>query len=177
MNTADTLDARRQAAEAGLSEAYVNLATMYENGLGVMADETLARQFLARSRAEGARSLESALAETGFPFDGRLAAPDFDAPPPKLERRAAAAGDPVALYTMAFRLYTGAGVSANVPLASRLMEEAARSGLASAQLNLGLAYAQGLGVPQNYETAYYWLSRAANAGAPYAPDFCTPSPS
>ncbi len=41
------------------------------------------------------------------------------------------------------------------------MEKAARSGNSSAELNLGVMYAAGWGVPRNYGAALYWLQSAA----------------
>ena len=41
---------------------------------------------------------------------------------------------------------------------------AAEQGTASAQYNLGVAYATGRGVPQDYVSAHMWLNLAAEAG-------------
>ena len=43
------------------------------------------------------------------------------------------------------------------------LQFAANAGLASASLALGLAYARGDALPQDFEQSYYWLSRAALA--------------
>ena len=48
--------------------------------------------------------------------------------------------------------------------AARLFRPFADQGLASAQLNLGMMYAKGLGVPQDYQTALKWYRRAAEQG-------------
>ena len=42
--------------------------------------------------------------------------------------------------------------------------KAADQGKVVAQLNLGMAYDTGTGVPQNYAEAYFWLDIAAAAG-------------
>ena len=46
----------------------------------------------------------------------------------------------------------------------KLLETAARRGLAEAQFELGVAYDQGLGVTQNHATAAGWYQRAAEQG-------------
>ena len=37
-----------------------------------------------------------------------------------------------------------------------------------AQYNLGVMYAQGQGVPQNYKQAVYWYKKSANQGDAFA---------
>ena len=60
------------------------------------------------------------------------------------------------------------GVSAyndgDYPTALREFRLAAEQGSASAQYNLGVMYYNGQGVPQNYQLAYMWFSRAAAKG-------------
>jgi uncharacterized protein len=48
--------------------------------------------------------------------------------------------------------------------ASRWYQAAAEQGHSTAQFNLGLMYAQGNGVHQDYVTAHMWLSLAAENG-------------
>ena len=54
----------------------------------------------------------------------------------------------------------------------KLLEAAARRGLAEAQFELGVAYDRGLGVTQNHATAAGWYQRAAEQG----PDRCPVQP-
>jgi len=42
---------------------------------------------------------------------------------------------------------------------------AAKNGYAPAQINLGISFSDGTGVPQNYSEAFKWFNRAANQGA------------
>jgi hypothetical protein len=49
-------------------------------------------------------------------------------------------------------------------------KSSAEQGNASAQFNLGYMYANGEGVPENYLTAYVWLSVSAAQGDQYAKD-------
>lgn len=54
------------------------------------------------------------------------------------------------------------------PEAAQMLLDLARSGRAEAQFNLGLLYAEGIGVPQNDREALYWGWRARLAGVPAA---------
>lgn len=48
--------------------------------------------------------------------------------------------------------------------AARLFRPLAEQGIASAQVNLGMMYARGQGVPQDYQAALKWYRRAAEQG-------------
>lgn len=52
----------------------------------------------------------------------------------------------------------------NAALELRLMADAALSGDAPAQQELGSRYAEGIGVAQDYELAFYWFGQAAEQG-------------
>lgn len=54
------------------------------------------------------------------------------------------------------------------PEAAQMLLDLARAGGAEAQFNLGLLYAEGIGVPQNDREALYWGWRARLAGLPAA---------
>lgn len=54
------------------------------------------------------------------------------------------------------------------PEAAQMLFDLARAGEAEAQFNLGLLFAQGIGVPQNDREALYWGWRARLAGVPAA---------
>lgn len=54
------------------------------------------------------------------------------------------------------------------PEAARMLLDLAQAGGAEAQFNLGLLYAEGIGVPQNDREALYWGWRARLAGVPAA---------
>jgi hypothetical protein len=47
----------------------------------------------------------------------------------------------------------------------------ARLGNGTAQLRLGVAYEEGLGVPQDHVTAFMWFNIAASNNQPHAADF------
>ena len=54
--------------------------------------------------------------------------------------------------------------------ALRIWGQLADQGLAGAQFDLGFMHANGRGVPQNYEQAFFWYREAADQGYPYAQD-------
>jgi uncharacterized protein len=54
--------------------------------------------------------------------------------------------------------------------ALRIWGQLANQGLAGAQFDLGFMYANGRGLPQNYEQALFWYREAADQGYAYAQD-------
>ncbi|WP_300528930.1 tetratricopeptide repeat protein [Maricaulis sp.] len=153
-----------RAAEQGLPQAMRNLSVLYENGFGVEVDEAFSIELLRQARALEGESFRDLLDRTGFPVDARLVEPDWSQPATPAELQAAQAGDVVALYLTGLRYLGGYGVRRDPQEGARRLELAARGGLGSAALNLGLLYARGQFVPQNYRTSYLWLSRAAQLG-------------
>ncbi len=156
------------AAAQGLPEALRNLSVLYANGHGVPVDEALSEQLLRQARLASGLELEAVLEAIGLGFDQRLSAPDWTRPPGQALTAAARAGDPVALYLSGYQLLLGAGVRQDVLEGEARLQIAAELGLPSASLALALAYARGSGVPQDFEEAYYWASRAAFAQTPEA---------
>ncbi len=59
----------------------------------------------------------------------------------------------------------GLGVSQDYTEAVNWYTKAAEQGWTDAQLNLGLMYAYGRGMPTNFITAYVWESIAAESGS------------
>ncbi len=156
------------AANQGLPEAMRNLSVLYENGHGVEVNEELAADLLRQARMAGAEALESVLEAVGLGFSRHLATPDWSRPPSADLIAAARAGDPVALYVTGYQLLLGAGVRADPIEGEARLQASASKGMASARLALGLSYARGSGVPQDYEQAYFWLSLASIAQIPEA---------
>ncbi|WP_203292329.1 tetratricopeptide repeat protein [Maricaulis parjimensis] len=157
------------AADQGLQAGLNNLSVMYENGFGVAVDEARARELLAEGRRVGGLSLQSRLQELGMPFDQRIMPDDWTRPPQANEVLAAANGDPVAGYRMAWRELNGYGVRQDIYAGLSRLEALSAQGLGSARLLLGLIHANGFGVPQDYAEAYVWFSLAAYGGAGLAP--------
>jgi len=154
----------QQAASQGLPSALRNLSVLYENGFGVALDEAFARELLANARLLEASGFSAMLGAIGFRFDPRLVEPDWNLPLTSSAAIAADAGDPVALYETAFRYLQGFGVSRNTDEALRRFEAAVDANFGPAALNLGILYAYGSLVPQDYVRAYTWFAIAAQLG-------------
>lgn len=158
----------QMAAEQDLPEALRNLSVLYESGQGAPLDEAQARRLLARARTLESGGLDQLLSSIGFPLDPRLLEPDWAEGPDVTANRLVEGGDAVALYLQAQRLVRGGGVRQDFQAARSMFQAAADRGSSAAEFSLCLLYARGLGVPQNYSTAYVWCSLAAYRGYPDA---------
>lgn len=157
-----------RAAEQGLPQAMTNLGVMYENGFGVAMDEVRATELYRLGGQLAGNTLQAVLDATGMPYDRRLQPPSIAAEALQAITLQAASGDPIGLYVSAWLLSSEQGVRPNFTLAADQYRQAAEAGLAPAQLNLGLLYLRGNGVPQDYAYGFMWISRAAENGAPDA---------
>jgi hypothetical protein len=78
-------------------------------------------------------------------------------------------GDVNALNNLAHLYASGMGVTRNADAAVGLWRLAAYSGHSESQWHLGVAYEQGLGVPQDLVTAYAWYGCAIESAKRLAP--------
>lgn len=76
----------------------------------------------------------------------------------------AASGDNHAQFFLAKRLQKGQGVAKDASKAIYWYTRAAEKNIAPAQLNLGIMYLRGEGVPANMAQGRSWLEKAANLG-------------
>lgn len=84
-------------------------------------------------------------------------------------RHALAAGSPEAAHQLGLVYARGlAGVQRDDAQAAQLFEKAAAAGHYRAELNLGVLYFRGQGVPRNLVQARSWLEKAALSNDPYA---------
>ena len=79
-------------------------------------------------------------------------------------RRAAEAGERVAMHNLGLFLMQGEGGQRDVAEAAIWFRRAADQGVVDSQYNLGLLYQAGQGVDRNLREAYRWFTVAANAG-------------
>ncbi len=151
------------AAESGLQVAMTNLGVMYENGFGVPLDEALAAD-LYRQGAGQASEATASPAEGPF-YDPRLTPPDTSDTGLAAMKTAAAAGDPIAQFQLAWLMLSDPELDVSAKRrAATFMEAAAKAGLAPAMANMAALYAEGVGVHQDYVLAHMWLIRAKQAG-------------
>lgn len=178
---ADELEAGRQAifaadyakalqilsplAEQGDAGAQVALGAMYAQGLGVPLDLATARSWFSKSAAQGNAKARSNLL---YMADRLLYAEDA----------APRCGDALAIITELASMqyvpaYTAAGnllfegcgeVEARPAEGVRWWRMAASADDPVAQTNLGVAYASGRGVEQDYALALDWYRKAAAQG-------------
>lgn len=84
-------------------------------------------------------------------------------------KAAHAAGSPEAAHQLGIVYAQGlAGVTRDEPHAAKLFEQAATAGVYRAQINLGVLYMRGQGVPRDLVQARSWLEKAATSNDPYA---------
>src|SRR5947207_6789635 len=82
---------------------------------------------------------------------------------------AAAAGDPLAQYTLARMYFSGVGVSRDVGEGFKWLRKAALAGIGAAHYQLGPHYEWGVDVGQDYAEAARWYRVAADHGVAGAP--------
>ena len=95
----------------------------------------------------------------------------------RLFAKAATVGNAEAIYNLAALTKTGKGVDRDIPLALRLLRQAASQqpfldkgksiknvGVAEAEHSLGLCYEEGVGVEPNYEEAINWYEKGSEHG-------------
>ena len=83
---------------------------------------------------------------------------------PEALRRAANAGNVIALYEVASRLMKDSDRPEDRAEAASLFEKAAQAGLAPAQARIASMYEEGAGVARNLRAAALWYERAAQSG-------------
>ena len=79
-------------------------------------------------------------------------------------QKASAQELPPAMYNYALLLNNGRGVEWNPFKAYRLFRAAAEKGMTEARHVTGIFFTDGLVVPQNWDSAWVWISGAAKAG-------------
>ncbi|MFM8821288.1 MAG: peptidoglycan-binding protein [Phenylobacterium sp.] len=132
-----------------------------------------AQSALAAGRADAVKEIQ-ALADTGHPPAMRFLSGLYAkggaglSKDPGLARswirRAAEAGDRVAMHSYALDLMNGVGGPRDPAAAVGWFQRAAQAGLVESQFNMGAVYERGMGVPQDIRQAFVWYSRAAESG-------------
>ncbi len=166
--------ANTTAAQAGGANttARPDDAVAFGNPQAPMHLQPSSRSAQAETAAAGAAARIVALPgirETAADASQSAATPaKFKMPPaligPRRLRRAAAQGDPVAMFEVAVRLAEGRGVPADSAASAIWYRRAAEAGLAPAQYRLGSIYEKGIGEEKNLRNAESWYRRAAIAG-------------
>ena len=177
------------AAHAGYAPAENNLGGCYERGFGVVRDVTAAAEWYSRAAAE----LPEAACRLGLCHEYGLGVEKNEAKACRLYESAAEDGHPYACYRLALCYDRGvrreermtsapASLKTEAPAediilvtekretapdhyrTARLLEKAARGGIAEASYALSLCYAAGRGVRRDEERSLACLTDAAEGG-------------
>jgi TPR repeat protein len=163
----EAMTALQHAAEAGSSEANHRLGLVFAEGqAGTARNDQRAAGYFEKAANAGHRRAQINLAilylrGQGVPHDLVQARAWLE--------KAAAADDPVALYTLGRAMEEhDDSAAADSVRAADLYRRAAEKGNALAALRYGLAFVDGIGVKRDRNAAQTWLLRAKDAGVPEA---------
>lgn len=157
----------QHAADAGSSEGAHRLALVYAQGLaGTPRDDSRAFELFTKAAAAGHARAQLNL---GILYlRGQGVQPDLIQARAWLEK-AAAGGDPQALYALGRALSESMGQAIADPVrATDLYRRAAEKGHAMAGLRYGLALSEGTGIRRDPAAAQHWLIQAQQGGMPEA---------
>lgn len=157
----------QRAAEAGSSEGAHRLAIVYAQGLaGTPRDEARALQLFERAASAGHTRAQINL---GILYLRGLGVQRDVVNARAWLEKAAASGDPQALYTLGRAMDEGSEQVAPDPVrAADLYRRAAEKGHVLAGLRYGLALSEGVGVKRDVANAQKWLVQARDNGVPEA---------
>lgn len=146
------------AANRGHLPAYLEVASRYEKGIGLIKDATSAYTWNLQAAQMGHAAAQWGLAMALYTGDGVEA--DTKA---ALEwfKRSGSQGDKNAALMLGYLIETGEGVDANLPSAIEWYTLSAQQGVPEAQSALGRIYRKGVGVPADYGKALEWYEKAA----------------
>jgi TPR repeat protein/peptidoglycan hydrolase-like protein with peptidoglycan-binding domain len=158
------LAALYRRAEAGDTEAMVDLARRYFRGDGLPADRAEGATWLIRAAEAGDHVAQF---NVGILYEHGLAVPHravaIDADPARAAdwyARAAEGGLALAQHNLALLYRTGRGVPRDRGRAASLLQRAARQGTSVSMLTLGEMHEQGDGLPRDPAVALGWYQLA-----------------
>lgn len=149
------------ASEAGLPEAQLTLAQMYNFGIGIEKDEKKAFRWFKKAAENGSSSAMNALA-TAYnegKFVSKNAREEI-----RWLKTAAENGDSDALFKLGVYSYSGKKMKKDIHRAFNYFEKSAHLGQPTAWYNLGIMYRNGDGVKKDVDKARSWFERAALIG-------------
>jgi TPR repeat protein len=149
----------RKAADKGIANAQNALGGLYDDGLGVPQDKSLAVQWYQKAADQGLIASEFALA--GAYYKGSGVPKDLPLSLRWLEK-AAGQGDAEAQYNAGSMYEKGRGGAQDAAKAVFWYRKAAEQCYSKAQYNLAVMYLQGNGVRKDPILAYMWLSLSLN---------------
>ena len=159
------IQALRERAAHGETEALNELGTAHANGEGVPQDFAAALSYYQQAADRG---LASAWFNLGMFHELGRGVPADLASAFKLYLKAAERGFAPAQFNVGNMYANGVGVKQDYLEAVLWFRQAAEQGVPEAQFNLGLAYELGRGVRKDEGLAQRWYRRAATQGNPRA---------
>jgi len=160
-NTKLNLLELKQKADTGDASAMYNLGFCYQNGIGVVKDETNAVALYRRGAALGDAS---AMTSLGFCYQNGIGVVKDETNAVALYRRGAAFGDASAMTSLGFCYQNGIGVVKDETNAVALYRRGAALGDASAMTSLGFCYQNGIGVVKDETNAVALYRKGAELG-------------
>ncbi len=162
-DVAGYLDALRDIADRGSTQAMMFLARLYTNGTGVGRDAAQAVSWYKKAAAAGSTN--------GMLLYGDALAAGRGAPQDVAEaelwiRKAADAGNVAAVFRLGRMYRDGEGVTRDPLEAVKLFKQAAEADYTPAMVAVGLMFEGGGGVAADHLQAVQWYKRAADAGDP-----------
>jgi TPR repeat protein len=142
-------------------DAQIELAALYEFGLGVSKDETKASELIRKAADQGNARAQTNLG--GF-YQKGLGVPKDLGKAAELYQKAVDQGLAVAENNLGKLYQNGLGVTKDSAKAAELYQKAADQGDAAAQNNLGYLYENGDGVPTDFAKAEQLYQKAADQG-------------
>ena len=151
-----------EKAKEGIAEAQFYLGVAYQEGKGVIQNDSLATYWYMQAAEKGEIAAQHNLGIAyqegiGVPKDYKMAVSWY--------KKAADQGFATAQYNLGIFYLDGVGVSKNDSIAVEWFVKAAKQGYADAQGVLGECYNFGWGVPQDYEKAVLLYTQAAKKGS------------
>jgi TPR repeat protein len=146
----------RPLAESGDAAAQLNLGNMYERGLHVAQDHTIAVEWYRKAANQGhTRAMMNLVRLNAFGDGGEAMT---------MLKPLADAGDADAQYAVGLMYRRGQGVPQDYATAMTWYRKAAEQGHVKAQTGLGASYRKGHGVEQNDQLALKWTRLGAEQG-------------
>jgi TPR repeat protein len=141
-------------AKEGHAEAQLNVAFIYNQGLGVPVDHVVAAQWYRKAAEQG---LAEAQAQLAVVYSQGLGVARNYPEALKWSTKAAEQGHSQGQFNLGAFYANGLGVPRDYTKAAFWTRKAAEQGDAASQFNLAVFYAEGLGVPRDDVEALMWL--------------------
>jgi len=152
-------------AQQNIVDAQYYLATLYDDGRGVIASSAMAAYWYRRAAKLGHINAQYNIGVAHASGDG-VQQSLVDAA--RWWRVAAISGSVNAQFNLGILYLRGDGIRQDSVEAVRWWSKAAEQGDPAAQYNLGALYVNGQGVSRDVKTALMWWTRAAAQGFPQA---------